>query len=56
VSQSKLKDESPTSRILTLSFEKIPYLGPAVIGFFVIMMATIIITLRLKKSNEEAEE
>ena len=56
VSQSKLKDESPTNRILRLGFENIPYLGPAIILFLIIMISTVIVTVRTKKANEKAEE
>ena len=56
VSQSKLRDERPSAWVVTLGLDKNPYLKPVLIFFVIIVIASTVLTIRLKKANEKLEQ
>jgi hypothetical protein len=55
VSQSRLRDERPQYIILGVDFNT-PYLKTALALFFILTAAAVVMTIRLKKSNEKEPE
>jgi len=55
VSQSKLKDDSPTGWLVNIDFDKVPYLKPVLLVTIITIIAIVIMTVKIKKSNEENE-
>jgi hypothetical protein len=56
LSQSKIRDERPMPLIFGINLERTPYLKPVLIAFFLIIIVSIILTLKLKKTNEKEEQ
>ena len=55
-SQNKIRAEQPTSFIVNLNLDKVPFLKPALILFAIAMAAAIFITIKTRKTNEDEEE
>jgi len=56
VSQSKLKDESPTGWTIKMNLDKYPFIKPLILLFGVIMISGILLTIRMKKINNDSEK
>lgn len=56
VSQTKIYDERPMAWVLDLGLDKTPYLKPVLAAFIIILIGTVIVTIKLKKSNDKEEQ